>query len=79
MQELVALVIVGGLYVLPLIVAVLRSAPNTGAIVVINLLLGWTVIGWIVALAMACMDTKPKVHPSPEVQRWDQQNPRYWV
>ena len=28
-----------------------------GSIAVINILLGWTVIGWVVALAMAVADT----------------------
>ena len=43
-----------GFYMLPWAVAVTRSMPNTGSILLINLLLGWTVIGWIVALVMAC-------------------------
>jgi hypothetical protein len=40
-------------YWIPTIVAVIRKMPNTGSIVVINLFLGWTCIGWIVSLAMA--------------------------
>lgn len=43
-----------GFYMLPWAVAVTRSMPNTGSILLINLLLGWTIIGWIVALVMAC-------------------------
>lgn len=41
------------LYFVPLIVAMLRHVPNVGSVAVINLFLGWTVIGWVVALAMA--------------------------
>ena len=41
-------------YWVPAIVAKLRHVRNFGSITVINGLLGWTVIGWIVALAMAC-------------------------
>ena len=39
-----------GLYFLPTIVAVSRKVPHIGSIVVINLFLGWTFIGWVVAL-----------------------------
>jgi hypothetical protein len=40
-------------YFLPSIVALKRQVPNVGSVVVINTLLGWTFIGWVVALAMA--------------------------
>lgn len=46
--------IIAAMYFVPTIVAVTRHHHQTGAIVVINLLLGWTFIGWVVALAMAC-------------------------
>jgi T4 superinfection immunity protein len=58
--DVVALVTVGlilvGAYFLPTIVANVRkpSPPNVGSVVVINLFLGWTWIGWVVALALAC-------------------------
>jgi len=42
-----------GLYFLPLIVAGVRHVPNIGSVAVINIFLGWTFIGWVVALAMA--------------------------
>lgn len=50
----VIVIISTGLYFVPLIVAAIRGVSNTGSVAVINLFLGWTVIGWIVALAMAC-------------------------
>lgn len=37
----------------PTIVGVIRKVPNIGSVVVINLFLGWTLVGWVVALAMA--------------------------
>jgi hypothetical protein len=51
--------VVGGLfllciYFLPTIVALFRQITNQGSVVVINFFLGWTLIGWVVALAMAC-------------------------
>ena len=39
---------------LPTIIAALRSTATTGQVFLINLLLGWSLIGWIVALVMAC-------------------------
>jgi hypothetical protein len=41
------------LYFLPTIVAIARHKTNLPAILLLNLLLGWSVIGWIVALVWA--------------------------
>ena len=41
------------IYFAPSIVGGGRHVPNVGSIFVINLFLGWTLIGWVVALAMA--------------------------
>jgi drug/metabolite transporter (DMT)-like permease len=46
------------IYLAPSIVARQRHAPNAGSVVVVNVLLGWTVIGWVVALAMAYRDPR---------------------
>jgi hypothetical protein len=43
------------LYMLPWAVAVSRHKANHGAIALVNLLTGWTVVGWIAALVMACV------------------------
>jgi hypothetical protein len=49
------LVVVGiGLYFLPTVVAVTRKVTNQGSVLVVNFFLGWTFLGWVVALAMAC-------------------------
>jgi Superinfection immunity protein len=40
-------------YEVPSIVAYSRQMPNRAQVYVINVLTGWTVIGWIVALVMA--------------------------
>jgi hypothetical protein len=42
---------------LPTLVAKSRNHPNTLPIFLINLFLGWTFIGWVVALVWAC--TRP--------------------
>jgi len=46
-------ILLAGLYFTPLIVALIRKVPNIGSLAVINIFLGWSIIGWIVALAMA--------------------------
>ena len=40
-------------YFFPTIIAIIRKKSNVGAILVLNLFLGWTFIGWIVALVWA--------------------------
>jgi hypothetical protein len=41
-------------YMLPWAIAATRGKSNAGAIGWINLFLGWTFVGWIIALVMAC-------------------------
>jgi hypothetical protein len=48
------IIVLIGLYFLPTIVAVARKVSNQGSVGVINLFLGWTLVGWVAALAMAC-------------------------
>jgi hypothetical protein len=43
-----------GGYLLPWAIAATRNKENTLAIALIDLLLGWSVVGWIAALVMAC-------------------------
>ena len=43
----------GWLYFLPSIVALKHGTRNTGAIFALNLLLGWTFIGWVTAMVWA--------------------------
>lgn len=47
------LLILVAAYFLPSIIALSRSVPHIGSVFVLNLLLGWTFVGWAVALAMA--------------------------
>ena len=41
-------------YFIPAIVASKRGHPQSLAIFVLNLLMGWTAIGWVVAIVWAC-------------------------
>ncbi len=49
--ELILLVLL--IYFLPSIIASLRGHPNQMSVIVVNLFLGWTLVGWVVALAMS--------------------------
>lgn len=46
------------LYLAPTFVAMMRGARNIGSIAVINILLGWLFIPWVIALAMAFSDPR---------------------
>jgi hypothetical protein len=50
---LAVLALLAAIYFLPVIVAASRSHSSTGGIVVVTLFLGWTFLGWVVALAWA--------------------------
>jgi len=51
---LIVLGIVGFvIYFVPLIIAILRKKSNVVAIGALNVLLGWSLIGWVVALVWA--------------------------
>lgn len=52
------------LYFAPTLIAGVRGNPNTLAIGLINLFLGWTFIGWVVALVMAAWAKKTQL-PAP--------------
>jgi T4 superinfection immunity protein len=49
------------LYFLPSIVAFARNKRDASAIVLLNFFLGWTAIGWIVALVWAVKTDVPMV------------------
>jgi hypothetical protein len=47
------LIFVLGFYFLPAILAAVRQTHNATSVLLIDIFLGWTFIGWIVALVMA--------------------------
>jgi hypothetical protein len=52
------LAVISLLYFLPLAIAFSRGHKDTGAIFVVDLFLGWTLVGWVVALVWACKSMK---------------------
>jgi hypothetical protein len=54
------LLALGLAYFLPAIIA--HNKRNAGAILILNLLTGWTVVGWVIALVWALSD-EPQFRP----------------
>ena len=53
------------LYFAPAIIGAMRKVPSLGSVCVVNFFLGWTLIGWVVALAMAARSVPtPSSQPS---------------
>ena len=48
------------LYFLPGFIACMRGHHNAGAIVILNLFLGWTLIGWVIGLVWAATVVREK-------------------
>ena len=52
---LIGLIIQIALYFLPSVIALVRGkAQGTGGVVLVNLFLGWTIAGWVLAFVWAC-------------------------
>lgn len=51
-NKIIALLVtlLSGFYLLPTGIALWKGHPETMKVLLVNLLLGWTVIGWVVAL-----------------------------
>jgi hypothetical protein len=46
---IILLFVIGGIYLLPTIIASVRSHQQVAAIAALNILLGWTLLGWVIA------------------------------
>lgn len=57
---LLIVAVVVGVYFAPTMIAFDRNVPSPWSVAVINVLLGWTLVGWAVALAMAMRDPRPR-------------------
>lgn len=69
----VFLVVGGGfVYFLPTIIAKKRKNQNQNTVFIINLLLGWTLVGWLIALMRALSDTQAVMVYTTPVQNQKQ-------
>ena len=72
-------------YFAPTIIAFARKSRDLGVVLVVNMFLGWTLIGWVVALAFSMRAstpqqppwTSPYPYPYPPQQHWPAQPPMY--
>lgn len=53
------------LYFLPTIIAAARQHPNQWPILFVNLLFGWTILGWLAAVLWAISGTGSPLHARP--------------
>lgn len=56
---LVVLGILAGIYFTPTLVAAGRNHRQHASILALNFFLGWTLIGWVVALVWALLEERP--------------------
>ena len=59
MEFWVLITLASVLYFLPSVIAARRHHHNAGAIVVLNLFLGWTFLGWVLALVWSVSAKRP--------------------
>lgn len=49
-----------GVYSLPSIIAMSRKVPHVRSVILANVFVGWTFVGWVMVLRMACQSkTRP--------------------
>lgn len=56
-QNQLAIAIIVFLYILPSLIAHWRKHPSKASIIIVNLIFGWTLLGWLIALIWACGKT----------------------
>jgi hypothetical protein len=62
MEVFVFILIVLAIYFLPLTVALIRNTKRFAGILLLNLFLGWTIIGWVIALVWVVSDSEAIDH-----------------
>ena len=58
MEIILLIIVVGVVYHVPSVVALVRDHPSKGAIIALNILLGWTLLGWVGALVWSLTGTR---------------------
>lgn len=57
----ITIVFMLALYFLPIIMAIKKNSPHTTAVVILNIFLGFTLIGWVAALVLATKQPQPVI------------------
>ncbi|MGH3158117.1 MAG: superinfection immunity protein [Streptosporangiaceae bacterium] len=63
----VLIAVLAALYLAPTLTGWARHVPHLGSVAVVNILFGWTLIGWGIALAMAARSAPPA---DPRPPQW---------
>lgn len=67
----VALLVAASLYFLPTLLAAFRRRRNAVAIFALNLFLGWSIAGWVIALVWALSSEAPQTQPAEQLGVWN--------
>jgi hypothetical protein len=81
LMSAVVILLGGAIYLLPLTIGLVRGVPDIGSVAVINILLGWTLVGWVLSLALAMRTVPPGargMHQLPPVPPYPIQPPSGW-
>lgn len=70
MDALIIIAVLGFIYCLPMIVASFRNHRHMSGIVVLNIFLGWTLLGWVGAFVWAVMGIHPQRPIVKRPVRW---------
>ena len=52
--NVIGVIVLFSCYFMPAIIALLRDKRGAGGVALVNLFLGWTVVGWFVAFIWSC-------------------------
>jgi|KBSSwiStaDraftv2_1062776.scaffolds.fasta_scaffold924218_1 hypothetical protein len=63
---------------LPAFIASWREHPNCGAIFLLTLFLGWTLLGWVAALVWACIRLRADAVSNPAMRSEPSLGPPYY-
>ena len=80
MSEAITVFAVFAIYFLPGLIGLVRGHHNGNAITALNLFLGWTFVGWVVALCWALTETgdrpenRVRQHNAEYMDRIDEEN-----
>ncbi|MBN8941602.1 MAG: superinfection immunity protein [Rhizobiales bacterium] len=56
-MDMTGILLLAAVYFLPAIVGFARGHASAGGILVVNLFLGWTFLGWVLSFAWSCSNT----------------------
>lgn len=55
----ILLILIVAIYLLPTLMAFARDHPRRGAIALVNILFGWTLLGWLICFVWALLGSSP--------------------